>query len=263
MFRNQYDTDVTVWSPQGRLHQVEYAMEAVKQGSACLGLRSNTHVVLTALKRSPNELASYQKKIAKIDDHVGVSFAGLTADARSFLKYMRTECLNHRYVYGAPMQIGRLVSNVADKHQRCTQSYVRRPYGVGMLVAAYDQTGAHLYQTCPSGNFYEFYSIAIGARSQSAKTYLEKYYSEFENLPVNELIVHALKALSGCVASEHELNVHNTSVAIVGKDQIFREIEVDELQTYLDHVVVTQANVMDDEEKTKEEMDLEKNNPNV
>ena len=66
-FRNQYDTDVTVWSPQGRLHQVEYAIEAVNQGTVCLGLRNDKYVVLAGLKRSPNELASYQKKLHKID----------------------------------------------------------------------------------------------------------------------------------------------------------------------------------------------------
>ena len=86
MFRNQYDTDVTVWSPQGRLHQIEYAGEAVKQGSACLGLRSNTHVVLAGLKRSPNELAAYQKKIIPVDEHMGIGIAGLTADGRSLAR---------------------------------------------------------------------------------------------------------------------------------------------------------------------------------
>ncbi|CAM9393956.1 unnamed protein product [Choristocarpus tenellus] len=180
MFRNQYDTDVTVWSPQGRLHQVEYAMEAVKQGSASLGLRSKTHVVLAGLKRSPNELSSHTKKIMVLDEHMGVAIAGIMADARVLVKYMRTECLNHKYVYGTNMQAGRLVLDLADMNQRTTQSYVRRPYGVGMLVACHDQTGPHLYQTCPSGNYFEYYAMAIGARSQSAKTYLEKHFESFE-----------------------------------------------------------------------------------
>lgn len=85
-----------------------------------------------------------------------------------------------RYVYGTTMQAGRLVLDLADMHQRTTQSYVRRPYGVGMLVAAYDQTGPHLFQTCPSGNYFEYLAMAIGARSQSAKTYLEKHFEDFE-----------------------------------------------------------------------------------
>merc|ERR1712212_1030764 len=82
MFRNQYDNDVTVWSPQGRIHQIEYAMEAVKQGSATVGLKSKTHAVLVALKRSQSELAAHQKKILHVDNHIGIAIAGRTADAR-------------------------------------------------------------------------------------------------------------------------------------------------------------------------------------
>ena len=87
MFRNTYDSDNTVFSPQGRLHQVEYALEAIKQGSAVVGLRSKTHAVLVALKRAPSELASYQRKMLKIDSHMGIGFAGLTSDAR-VLRYV-------------------------------------------------------------------------------------------------------------------------------------------------------------------------------
>lgn len=112
-------------------------------------------------------------------DHIGVAIAGLNADARSLAKYMRTECLNHRYVYGSPMQANRLVADVADKHQRCTQMYVRRPYGVGMLIGSVDATGAHLYETTPTGDFYEYLAMAIGARAQTGKTYLEKHMDEF------------------------------------------------------------------------------------
>jgi 20S proteasome subunit alpha 6 len=81
-FRNQYDSDVTVWSPQGRIHQVEYAMEAVKLGSATVGLKSKDYAVLIALKRATSELSAHQQKILRIDDHIGISMAGITADAR-------------------------------------------------------------------------------------------------------------------------------------------------------------------------------------
>ncbi|TFJ80039.1 hypothetical protein NSK_008597 [Nannochloropsis salina CCMP1776] len=237
MFRNQYDTDVTVWSPQGRLHQVEYALEAVKQGACALGLRSKDFVVLAALKRSANELSSYQKKIFKVDNHIGIAISGLTADARSLAKYMRTEALNHKYVYGSALQASRLVLDVADKHQRCTQSYVRRPYGVGLLIASYDQTGPHLYQTDPSGAYYEYIAQAIGSRAQSGKTYLEKYHAEFESLGQDELIKHALKALSG-TAGDKELSKDNASVAVVGKDHPLEIIEGEALQRYLDAIEV-------------------------
>jgi len=236
MFRTMYDTDVTVWSPQGRLLQVEYAMEAVKQGSACLGVVGAKHVVLAALKRSPHDLAAYQKKLLKIDDHIGVAIAGLNADARTLAKYMRTECLNHKYVFGAPLQASRLLADVADKHQRCTQMYVRRPYGVGFLVAAYDATGPHLYETCPSGNVHEYLAMAIGTRAQSAKTYLEKHHASFPTLELDDLIKHALKALAGCVPSEKELDAQCASVAVVGLDAPLRVLDGADVQPYLDQI---------------------------
>ena len=237
-------------------------MEAVKQGSPCAGLRSKTHAVLVAFKRQADELASYQEKLFKVDDHMAISISGLTADARFLCKHMRTECLNHKFVYGGTLQTGRLVTQVADMHQRCTQdgkskrrrsnvaiiidrivltcpflfyclllnhsfptnpnritncfkffssiynyyklhcscvrlflifegSYKRgRPFGVGLLVIGYDKTGPHVYQTCPSANYYEYKSYAIGARSQSAKTYLERHYETFDDLSLDELIAH-------------------------------------------------------------------------
>lgn len=117
MFRNQYDTDVTTWSPAGRLHQVEYAMEAVKQGSAAIGLRSKTHVVLATVNKASSELSAHQKKLFKIDNHVGIAMAGLTADGRVLSRYMRSECINHNFVYESPLPVGRLVVQVADKAQ--------------------------------------------------------------------------------------------------------------------------------------------------
>uniref|UniRef100_A0A7S1D7K4 Proteasome subunit alpha type n=1 Tax=Cyclophora tenuis TaxID=216820 RepID=A0A7S1D7K4_CYCTE len=251
MFRNQYDTDVTVWSPEGRLLQVEYAMESVKQGSACVGLRSNTYAVLGALKRSASELSSHQKKLLEIDDHMGVGIAGLTADARSLAKYMRNECLNHKYLYGAPIPPHKLMDDLADKHQRTTQTYVRRPYGVGLLVIAIDPRTQkpHLYQTCPSGNLYEYYASAIGARSQSARTYLEKHADTFPETSKDDLIVHALQALVGCVAGDDELTKDNGSVAVVGGDGKFVLLEGEELQPFLDRLELKGG---DDEEEEKE-----------
>ena len=241
MFRNQYDTDVTVWSPEGRLLQVEYAMESVKQGSATVGLRSKTHAVLGALKRSVSELSAHQKKILDIDSHLGIGIAGLTADARSLAKWMRTECLNHRYVYGTPIPSGRLLADLADRHQRTTQTYVRRPYGVGLLVVSCDKGGPHLHQTCPSGNLYEAHAAAIGARSQSGRTYLEKIHEGGDGVDLaganrDDLIMHALRALAGCVGGDGELTKENGSVGVVGIGEDFTLIEGDELQPYLDRL---------------------------
>jgi len=235
-----YDSDVTTWSPQGRIHQIEYAMEAVKQGSACVGLKSKTHAVVASLMRSSSELGAYQKKVFKIDDHIGIAIAGLTADARVLSKYMRGECLNHKFVYDAPLQTQRLVTAVADKSQVHTQRYGRRPYGVGLLVIGYDDTGSHLYETSPSGNYYDYKAQAIGARSQSAKTYLERHFQQFENVTLDELIKHALKSLSETMQSSSDgLNIKNCAVGIVGKDHVFEILEGAKLQKYLDGMDVS------------------------
>lgn len=227
-------------------------MESVKQGSACVGLRSESVCVLGALKRSVSELSSHQKKLLEIDDHMAMGIAGLTADARSLAKYMRNECLNYKYMYGTNVPPAVLMSDLADKHQRTTQTYVRRPFGVGLLVAGVDphRNSCHLYQTCPSGNLYEFYASAIGARSQSARTYLEKHYETFPECSKDELIVHALQALVGCVSGDDELTKENGSIAIVGKDQQYVLIEGDELQPYLDQLELKSND--DDEDEAEE-----------
>jgi 20S proteasome subunit alpha 6 len=123
MFRNQYDGDIATWSPQGRIYQIEYAMEAVKQGSASVGCKSSKLVVLGALKRSSSELSSYQRKLFRLDAHCGAAISGLMADARVLCRFMRGECLNHKYVYGSDAPVGRLVARVADKSQNKTQQW--------------------------------------------------------------------------------------------------------------------------------------------
>jgi len=239
MNKNQYDGDSTTWSPQGRLFQVEYAMEAVKQGSACVGLKSKTHAVVCAVKRSSSELSSYQRKIFKIDDHIGIAIAGLTADARSLSKYMRTECMNHRYVYETSLPVQRIVTQLSDKSQIHTQRYGRRPYGVGLLVIGYDNKGTHLYETCPSGNFYAYKAQAIGSRAQSAKTYLEKHFESFPDVTKEQLIKHGLLALREALSHKEaekepeQLTIKNCSVGIVGEDMEFTILEDDKLQNYI------------------------------
>ncbi|GAA5925196.1 proteasome core particle subunit alpha 6 [Sporobolomyces koalae] len=216
MHRNSYDNDNSTFSPQGRLHQVEYALEAVKQGSACVGLRSDTHAILLGLKRSTGELASYQKKLIRIDDHLGIAIAGLTSDARVLSNFMRTQAMSSRMLYNRPLPVSRIVGAIADKAQINTQHYGHRPYGVGLLVAGYDDKGPHLYEFSPSGNCLEYYAMSIGARSQSAKTYLESHYDSFPQASLEDLIRHGLHALRDTLQQDKELTVENTSLGIVG-----------------------------------------------
>lgn len=155
--------------------------------------------------------------------------------------------MNHRFVFDSPMPSGRLVLKVADKSQICTQISSKRPYGVGLLVAAYDeQTGAHLYQTDPSGNYYEYKATAIGARSQSARTYLEKHFETFDDLEnMQDLMLHALRALQGTTGDNVELTTKNTSISVVGKDFKYKQYEDEEVEPFL--------NLLEQQEGAEEE----------
>ncbi|RCK65443.1 putative proteasome subunit alpha type-6 [Candida viswanathii] len=234
MFRNNYDNDSVTYSPTGRLFQVEYALEAIKQGSAAVGLTSNDYVVLVALKRNAEELGSYQKKIIKIDDHMGVALAGLAPDAESCRTFAQA---GHAVQDGVQpsIQTHRAVLSIADKAQENTQSYGSRPYGVGLLIAGYDETGAHLFEFQPSGSVLEYFGAAIGARSQAARTYLERNLEEIKKCDdVEQLVVHGLYALRDTLSQDVELTFKNTSVAIVGKDQKFVSYDDEDVQQWLD-----------------------------
>lgn len=248
MYRNhQYDMDCITWSPAGRILQVEYAMEAVKQGTPVLGLRSKTHVVLVSFKRAQSELANHQQKIFKIDDHMAIGISGLTADARVLADYMRNECLNHRYVFDSAMNVGRLVAQVADKSQQKTQNSSKRPYGVGLLVAGCDEKGPHLYETCPSGNYFEYYAMAIGGRSTSAKTYLEKHFADFETSDIDALIKHGLEAMNKTTSSDQSLSTKNTTVAVIDSENAYKELSSEEMQKFIDGLEKKEDEPMEEE----------------
>lgn len=236
MFRNQYDSDVTVWSPQGRIHQVEYAMEAVKQGSATVGIKSNNAVVLVALKRAQNDLSSYQPKIFPADDQIGVSVSGLMADARLLIRFLQSEALDYRWAHEQVVPINQLSGRIESKLQTNTQIYGRRPFGVGMLLAGFDDNGTYLIQTCPSAHTYICHAMALGARSQSARTYLENHLKDFPECNKDALIKHALTALKETLPNDMTLNARNTSVGVVVLDGKFEICEDESVANYLSNL---------------------------
>jgi len=225
---------VTTFSPTGRIFQVEYALEAIKQGSAAVGLASKNYVVLVALKRNAEELGSYQKKVIKIDDHMGVALAGLAPDARVLSNFLRQQAMTSKMVFNRPLSVVKAVYSIADKAQDNTQSAGGRPYGVGLLVAGVDESGPHLYEFQPSGSVLEYYGTAIGARSQAARTFLEDNYEKFADATKEKLIEYGLTALRDTLAQDKELNLHNTTVAVVGKDEPLKVYDDDEVQQWLD-----------------------------
>ena len=134
----RYDVDCVTWNPDGKLQQVDYACEAVTQGTICMALKSDTAGVLLALKKNPTKLAKYQEKVHKISSQVGVAISGMTADARVLCKYMRKENLVNKNLHKFDMSVGSLASKVATKFHEKTTTYGKRPFGLGMLMMGFD-----------------------------------------------------------------------------------------------------------------------------
>jgi len=152
---------------------------------------------------------------------MGICISGMTADARYLTKFLRSECLNYWYTHESQHPCERIVNKISRKAQVKTTNPSKRPFGVGLLVAGIDESGTHLFETCPSANYYEYYAMAIGDRCQSAKTYLEKNFESFKNCHLDDLINHGIKALRAS-AQDTELTEHNVSIGIVGADCPFR-----------------------------------------
>ncbi|KRX04864.1 hypothetical protein PPERSA_06498 [Pseudocohnilembus persalinus] len=245
--KQHYDYTCSTFNPNGKIFQVEYAQAAANFGSICLGLKNKTHAVLVSLKRSQNELSGYQDKIFKIDDNMGMALAGLTADARLLCKYMRNECLNHRYVYQTEFPLQRMVEKISTKAQKKTQTYFNRPYGVSLLIAGHDQAGPHIFLTDPSGNYNEFEAYSIGARCQTARTYFEDVVSELQETSLDELILHGLKALQKASSEDDKLTKQNVEISVIGKNQSFKKFEENELEQWINKLGQQGGDKMEEE----------------
>lgn len=160
---------------------------------------------------------------------------------------MRQLALSSRLVYSRPLPVSRIVDSLADRAQYNTMDYGKRPYGVGFLVIGVDSTGPHLYEFSPTANCFEYYAMSIGARSQSAKTYLERKFEEFQESDLEGLILHGLYALRDTLPQNKDLELDQVSVAVVGpgadadvnsvearKGEKFRVVEGEELRPYME-----------------------------
>lgn len=221
-----YDRAITVFSPDGHLFQVEYAQEAVKKGSTAVGIRGKNIVVLAVEKKSVPELQEERtvRKICLLDDHVVMAFAGLTADARILIDRARVECQSHKLTVEDPVTVEYITRFIAEMKQKYTQSNGRRPFGISCLIAGFDDDGtAHLFQSDPSGVYYEWKANAIGRSGQVVREFLEKAYPDLDAANDEAVIKLALRALLEVVQGK------NLEVAVMktgGKLKLLSETEL-------------------------------------
>ncbi|KAL3699955.1 hypothetical protein R1sor_017977 [Riccia sorocarpa] len=194
----RYDSRTTIFSPEGRLYQVEYAMEAISNAGAAIGVLAKDGVVLAAEKRVISKLLATSKsteKMYKIDDHVACAVAGIMADANILINTARLQAQRYTLAYQEPMPVEQLVQSLCDTKQGYTQFGGLRPFGVSFLFAGYDKKfGFQLYMSDPSGNYGGRKAGAIGANNQAAQSMLKADYKE--DITREEAVNLALKVLS-------------------------------------------------------------------
>mmetsp|Transcript_8493 Transcript_8493/g.11679 ORF Transcript_8493/g.11679 Transcript_8493/m.11679 type:complete len:252 (-) Transcript_8493:215-970(-) len=176
----RYDSHTTIFSPQGRLFQVEYAMEAISKAGSAVAILASDGVLLAAEKRITSKLLDIRglaEKMYKIDDHVAVAVAGITADANILINYARLAAQRYRYAYQEPIPIEQLLHRICDLKQSYTQFGGLRPFGVSFLVVGWDEYfGFQLYRSEPSGNYGGWKAAAIGNNSPNADSVLKSDY---------------------------------------------------------------------------------------
>lgn len=196
---SRYDSRTTIFSPEGRLYQVEYAMEAISQAGSAVGILSKDGVVLAAEKRITSKLLDVRKqteKTYKIDDHIACAVAGITADANILINYARLSAQRYTYAYQEPIPIEQLLILVCDLKQGYTQFGGLRPFGVSFLFAGWDEhNGFQLYQSDPSGNYAGWKASAIGNNNVAASSILKEEYKADE-MDLEKAKLLAVKVLS-------------------------------------------------------------------
>ncbi|CAN7018575.1 unnamed protein product [Brassica rapa subsp. trilocularis] len=214
--RTEYDRGVNTFSPEGRLFQVEYAIEAIKLGSTAIGVKTKEGVVLAVEKRitSPLLEPSSVEKIMEIDDHIGCAMSGLIADARTLVEHARVETQNHRFSYGEPMTVESTTQALCDLALRFgegDEESMSRPFGVSLLIAGHDENGPSLYYTDPSGTFWQCNAKAIGSGSEGADSSLQEQFNK--DLSLSEAETIAVSILKQVM--EEKVTPNNVDIAKV------------------------------------------------
>lgn len=241
----RYDSRTTIFSPEGRLYQVEYAMEAISNAGSCVGVLAKDGIVLAAEKRITSKLLDTQavgvrrEKMYRLDDHIACAVAGITSDANILVNTCRLHAQRYLFTYQEPMPVDQLVRSLCDTKQGYTQFGGLRPFGVSLLYGGWDShRGFQLYQSDPSGNYGGWKATAIGANHQAATNVLQGDYKE--DITLEESVKLVIKVLSKTMDST-TLSPEKVELATLSRDEetgkmVYRVYEPSELKPILEAV---------------------------
>jgi proteasome alpha subunit len=226
-----YDRAITVFSPDGRLYQVEYAIETVRRGTLAVGLKYKGGVILAVEEKTRKlQISNVTQKIFQVDDHIGVAAAGYIPDARSQIDHARFFAQSNRLIYDEPVDVEGVAKNIADMAQQFTQYAGVRPFGVALILAGVDETGASLFLTDPSGTYIGYDAVAIGAGSDQVTEYLEKSYKT--DISLEECGSLAIESIY--LVSEDKDSTRNIKMAVIDTNtKTMRKVLDEELESYV------------------------------
>lgn len=227
-----YDEAITIFSPEGRLYQVEYALELVKRGAPIVGVSSPEGAVLAANETPESSLEdpNLSRKIFQIDDHIGAAIAGLSSDARVLIDQARLISQRNRLIYDEPIDIELITTRIGDLAQVYTQYAGARPFGVSIIIAGVDKTGPRVFTNDPTGSSRGYLATAVGRKSEEANKLLMERYRE--RLQLDEAIGLAVEAVK--TASEGGVTPDVVKVAIIpAKTRTFRRLTLREVEKHL------------------------------
>jgi proteasome alpha subunit len=223
-----YDRAITMFSPDGRLLQVEYAKKTVKQGSTALGLACSDGVLLVTDKRVIEKLIVPEsvEKIFKIDEHIGATASGILSDARVLIERAQIKAQQHNVTFDTPIDTLTVVKDMCSLKQICTQSGGLRPFGVSILVAGVDTEGPRIYETDPTGIFFQFKATVIGEGETEVQAILDKEYKD--SMTIEEGLRLAIKAL--VKALDKNFSVDRIDAAYISnEDKKFMKVKNDRI----------------------------------